>query len=129
MKTLMLALLFMGLNPKADNLVTDNCALLKEIFLNKEVAEFLHTNSEGRDILYVVKNNLCNSDIDISKSLKVVSVEQKDISNKKNYLKIMDVETTKSGMTIIMEYPIEGAEFTITLDSNNKIINVGIIEF
>jgi len=105
----------------------DNCAGFKDIFRQEKIISYLHTELKDRRTVYLVNNKFCTINEQINK-LKIVTVDEKTAILHKNYLKITSITETAKGKIISLDYPIEGACFTIQYDENNKITQVNIIE-
>jgi len=102
------------------------CDGYKQIFLRPEVIDYLHPESKGRSTLYLIKNDYCTINQQI-KSIKIITVEEKEAVKHKNYIKIVSERQLDDKKEIVIDYPIEGATFTILM-VGNKILNVVITE-
>lgn len=104
----------------------NDCILMKKILSNKQVSNYLHSNLKNRSVLYILENKWCNSDLDI-KGLKIIVIKDVQIKKRMNYIAIKSVKEISGNKIISIDYPIEGAFFTIYFNATN-IQKVEIIE-
>ncbi len=111
MKTLILFLLTLTINQSFE--YDSSCDLVKDILLHEKIADYLHANLKNRSVLYIVENDLCNSNFKINENLNVVMIKKGEIKKGMNYLSVESIKKESAYKIISLVYPIEGVVFKI----------------
>lgn len=107
----------------------NNCELLKDIFSNKQVEKYLHTNLKERKVLYFVENDLFDCDQKISNNLEIKMLHEKDLLSSLNYVEVLSYKVENNILFLILNYPKEGVLIDVTYNKSiNKISTLNIVE-
>lgn len=104
-----------------------DCLWLENTLKDKRFKMYLHSDLKERKKLYLVNNNYCVMNTK-SVNIEVITIDESAINKHKNYIKIRNMSNVNDKTIVTIDYPIEGAVFSIYLNSKHEIIDIDVIE-